>query len=149
MNSFNELLNEDLKNGLENEKKCIGLINKYLNIELKKDNDEFSTFDFNDNNNYVELKSRNSFSNSFKDYQIGYNKIKEAYKLLCKNKKVYFCYLFIDKLVITEITIDNINNIEIRKGGRNDRNKNEIKEECFIPNHFFKVISNICNVKVF
>ncbi len=124
---------KDLKFGERCEKNAEKHIAKFFNIELIKQKDEFSLYDYTDKNNkyIIEIKGRRCHKNRYKDTLIGYNKIKYFNYCLKKNKKVILIFSFRDDIYYYEFK--KIHRDYIRRGGRGDRGLNEYKKYYFIP----------------
>ena len=81
--------------GLQNEIKIKPIIEKFFNIELSHGN-RYDTFDFYNDDNYVELKCRNCYSYSYNDLMMNLNKWKEGYTHIKFNKNIYYVFKFKD-----------------------------------------------------
>ena len=81
--------------GLENEIKIKPIIEKFLNIQLSHGN-RYDTFDFYNDDNFVELKCRNCYSYSYKDLMMNLNKWNEGYTHIKFNKNIYYIFKFKD-----------------------------------------------------
>lgn len=127
--------NKDIKFGNQKENNIIPKINKYFKCNIIK-TDPFYEFDFIDKELKLlfELKSRRNIKSQYKDTMIGENKIIEGNKMIDKGYKVYFIFDFIDCIEYYEL-IKKIPDNWMRKGGRTDRGKIEIKNYCYIPNN--------------
>ena len=132
----NQLLKKDLKFGDKKENSLIPQLNKYFKCNVIKTK-PFYEFDFIDKKLKLlfELKSRRNTKHQYYDTMIGANKVKEGYNMIKKGYKVYFVFGFTDFISAYELTETSIKENWFRKGGRQDRGKDEIKEYCFIPNH--------------
>lgn len=131
----NKLLNNDLKYGDKKENSLIPQLNKYFKCNVIKTK-PFYQFDFIDEELKLlfELKSRRNTKQQYYDTMVGANKVKEGYKMIKQGYKVYFVFGFTDFISAYELN-NPLPNKWFRKGGRQDRGKDEIKEYCFIPNH--------------
>lgn len=81
--------------GLQNEIQIKPIIEKFFNIELSHGN-RYDTFDFYNDDNYVELKCRNCYSYSYNDLMMNLNKWKEGYTHIKFNKNIYYVFKFKD-----------------------------------------------------
>tara|TARA_R110000803_G_scaffold11657_1_gene34674 strand:- start:1326 stop:1766 length:441 start_codon:yes stop_codon:yes gene_type:complete len=125
------IYNQDNTFGHEREK----LVVKYLNENgfqednFKLFNYKYSTYDMRNNQYIAELKSRRCLKETYPDTMVGYNKIKEAEEE--KSDKIYrFYFLFNDfKLYYWDFKEGEY---EIRRGGRHDRGRAEVKMYAYI-----------------
>ena len=85
----------DIDYGQIAEKKAIILLQEYFKFSLVK-LDYYNSFDFyNEQENvYIELKSRHCQVNTYKSTMVGMNKINKARLLNRKNFSVYFFFYF-------------------------------------------------------
>ena len=104
MSSINKTQKQrDIKFGLSQEKLLIYYIKDKFNIIVHDRDNKYALIDFYSYNGLeIELKSRSNryYWGQYKDWSVGYNKLKYGYKLLCekKCKKVLFVFnLFTDK----------------------------------------------------
>lgn len=135
---YNIRKKQDIDYGLEKEDKLLPIIEEYLDIELTKYDDKFSTFDFynTDEKCYVELKSRPDFeSTNFYTVMIGKNKIDKAIELLKQNSRCIFMFDYLDYMYSFELTDDNKDNITYKYYNRTDRGIDEVKEYAYIKKH--------------
>jgi hypothetical protein len=139
MSLINDLKINDLKFGVEKEEKEIDAIRKKFDVNLKKIEDKFSLFDFESENCLVELKSRRNSHNKYSSTMVGYNKVLFASKSLIP---VYFVFSFDDGLYYWKYSQEDVDgpNIEIKKGGRSDRGRKEIKDYVFINTNILNKI---------
>ena len=130
----------DIDYGQIAEKKAIILLQEYFKFSLVK-LDYYNSFDFyNEQENvYIELKSRHCQVNTYKSTMVGMNKINKARLLNRKNFSVYFFFYFTNSnysecdLYYWKFNIDQLDQCEFKSGGRVDRDKIEIKKYCYIP----------------
>jgi hypothetical protein len=121
----------DIKEGLEKEKIIKPVLEKYFNIALEEQS-KFSLFDFVGSNIYIELKSRNNKKLKYPTTMVGYNKVKEGFKLIEQGKEIYFVFNFTDTL--SYYKLDDTFSIDwVKLGGRQDRGFNEQNNYVFIP----------------
>jgi hypothetical protein len=122
---------EDLEFGLEKENETLDLIRTIFDKSLKKVKDKYFCFDFSCENCYVELKSRRSMHDKYTSTMIGKNKLDYASHT---KRPVYFVFAFDDGAYYWKYNEEDMKNgnVEIRKGGRTDRDKNEIKDYGYI-----------------
>ena len=100
--------------------------------ELNWSEDKFATFDFTNENLFVELKGRTCYSNTYPTAIVGYNKIREGIKRVKNGKQVFFLWSFKDGLYFWELTL----NSWLLIGG-----KNSITDKIGCP--YGKVIKNV------
>ena len=120
---------KDIEFGFTKECEVLPIIKKTLNDNSICKLDKNNVFDFIGDNKLIELKSRHNIFSKYPTTMIGYNKIKEASKL--NNKDVYFFFCFDDCLAYWKY--DKNYKLEIKRGGRNDRGREEYNDYCFIP----------------
>lgn len=121
----------DIDFGVKKETDNLEIIKSVFDNSLKKIKDNYFCFDFSCDSCYVELKSRRCDHNKYKDTMIGKNKLDYA---KYSKKSVYFVFGFNDGLYYWRYNEDDLKNgnVEIRKGGRTDRGRDEIKDYGFI-----------------
>jgi hypothetical protein len=121
----------DIQQGLEKEKIIKPVLEKYFNIALEEQG-RFDLFDFSSTNAFFELKSRNNKKLKYPTTMVGYNKVKEGFKLIEQGKEIYFVFNFTDTL--SYYKLDNTFSIDwVKLGGRQDRGFNEQNNYVFIP----------------
>ena len=141
---------KDIAYGFNNEKDCLPIINKFFNVNMISTKYKYDTFDFIEKDKIiVELKSRRCNKHDYRKrggIMIGANKVKKGLKYIKKGYKVYFCWLFFNKLCYYELTPNFIKDITLKKDvmARNDRGMTEYSDIAYIPT---KKLKNICLVK--
>jgi len=118
-------MEKDLAWGLSNEKLLKTSIEKVTG-PLKHTAD-YHVFDYYNNTCYVELKSRNCQAKHYDTTMIGMNKINK-----CKEptKDYYFFFKFDDGLFYWKYQV---NDFDIKIGGRYDRGRPELNKYMYIP----------------
>jgi hypothetical protein len=124
-------IQKDLDFGLKSELSLKSRIEKHFNVKMHSST-LFSIFDFTSNDMYLEVKTRRCTKHQYRDTMVGYNKIKRGLELLKEGYKVIFLFSFQDVISYFELKKP-VNSKWIRKGGRWDRGRYEIKDYCFIP----------------
>ena len=130
----------DIDYGANCEKKAIILLQEYFKFQLVK-LDYYNTFDFHNEqeNVYIELKSRNCRAQTYDTTMVGMNKINKAKILSRKKFNIYFFFYFTNTdynecdLYYWKFNIDELDQLIYKNGGRVDRGKNEIKKYAYIP----------------
>ena len=122
------MFKKDYTFGIKKEIELLPIIKKAFNDETIIQLDRLNVFDYKGDNKYIELKSRNNSYNKYPTTMIGYNKIKKALEL---NEDVYFIFNFTDGIYYYKF--DREKELEIKKAGRFDRGRPEIKDYYFIP----------------
>lgn len=117
----------DYNYGYQNEEALLNILKTHFNEDILKLN-RYHPFDFQGDNKFIELKSRNNEKNKYLTTMIGYNKIMKASEL---EEDVYFFFSFTDGLFYWKY--DKNFNLEIKKGGRYDRGCSEINDYAYIP----------------
>jgi len=118
--------------GLENEIKVKPIIENFFRFTLIHSN-RYDTFDFYNDNNYIEFKCRNCYSYTYNDLMMNLNKWNEGYKLMNINKHIYYVFKFIDGIYYYEQTFED--NFNIKKYNN--------KEYIYIPtNKLMKITNN-------
>lgn len=84
----------------------------FFNDNTIKQLEEGNTFDFEGENKFIELKTRNCYSYAFKDTCIGEIKINRAKELEKLGKNIYFVFEFLDGTFFWKFDI----NCNLRKG---------------------------------
>lgn len=136
------IVQKDLAFGNKCEKTTKTLLEDYFNSSLSKTpyRHEFDWVD-EDNKIYIELKSRRNTKLQYPTTMIGYNKIIKANELIKQGYTIYLCFLFTDKLTFYHYTEETFDKSWIKKGGRWDRGRSEIKEYVYIPVKLLKDIN--------
>jgi len=122
-------MDKDISYGLSSEAKLAAIIKNTFGSGYEKIQDTYHPYDFQDGNNYIELKTRRCKHDRYPDTMIGYNKLKYAQDRPTCNFK--FLFKFDDGLYYHDY--DHTKTYCIRQGGRWDRGKQEIKPYCYIP----------------
>ena len=144
---------KDLNFGKSCEKPFCEYIKDKFNIIIHDRDNKYALIDFYSYNGLeIELKSRSDryYWGQYEDWSIGYNKLKQGYKLLCnkKCKRVLFVFnLFTDKTKkkrnyyvykLTKKRFEEQNTFYLKEGGNFYRNDKphilaQIKKEYLIP----------------
>ena len=130
----------DIDYGANSEKKAIILLQEYFKFPLVK-LDYYNIFDFynEEENVYIELKSRQCQVNTYTTTMVGMNKINKAKILSRKKCNIYFFFYFTNTdynecdLYYWKFDLDQLDKLIYKTGGRIDRGKNEIKKYAYIP----------------
>ena len=118
----------DLKYGLQKENQFLPIIKNFFNDPTIYKLDKNNEFDFKGDNKFIELKSRRNNYKKYPTTMVGLNKFNKASTLL---EEVYFIFSFDDGLYYYKD--EKADKFEIKKAGRWDRGRNEIKDYTFIP----------------
>jgi hypothetical protein len=104
----------------------------FFKITLHQTN-RFHLFDYISDNQeiYIELKTRECTHLKYKDTMIGMNKIYKAIELITEGKKIYFVFKFTDGIYYWNYKGTHKNEW-VRDGGRNDRSINEWKTKGYL-----------------
>ena len=97
---------------------------------LIKTPNKYSSFDFENDNCVIELKSRRNTKNAYPTTMVGFNKILKANK---ENRDVYFYFNFTDGLYRWKYDPEQVNTFAQGKGGRSDRGCVEMNTYTYIP----------------
>tara|TARA_R110002072_G_scaffold192291_1_gene349302 strand:+ start:1315 stop:1719 length:405 start_codon:yes stop_codon:yes gene_type:complete len=130
---------KDYKFGSDNETKILEEINKYFDTTLIQTS-KWCSWDYENKDYLMELKTRRCNHNSYPTTMIGMNKID---KLLKREEKKVLLFNFKDGLYFFTLDDDTIKECEINQnGGRSDRGTNEYKNNgyCYIP---FRLLTKI------
>jgi hypothetical protein len=119
---------KDLQFGLNKEMQLLPVLKDYLKDNTLYKLENSNVFDFKGDNKYIELKSRNNNYDKYPSTMIGMNKIHKASTL---TENVYFFFNFVDGLYYWLYNKDY--ELEIKRSGRWDRGRAEIKNYCYIP----------------
>jgi hypothetical protein len=124
----------DYNKGCNDEIIVLPIITKFFNRDIKKTENRYSKFDFEDNEFKYEMKSRNNKYNTFPTTLI------PADKLVCKN--IIFLFKFFDGLYYIEYDEDTFKNFEKSQYCRNKRYgyNDKPKDYIFIPIECLKKI---------
>ena len=129
MIKYNSVHAHDVRKSIEKEKEFFNIIKDKWNIKELKQTKPFDILDYVDDNNiYYELKSRNCKYNKYPTTMIGKNKINH---IIENNLKCIFIFSFEDGNYYYEY--NQLDELIIDKGGRNDRGFPEYKQYCYIP----------------
>lgn len=104
------MFNQELWNfGRKIEDQVLPIANKLFNADFKRnDNDIFDILDFHDDNNKIvcEIKGRRIESTKFTDTIITANKVTEGFQKIDDGYRVYFIFVFTDKMAYYELKED-------------------------------------------
>ena len=87
-----EIQQKDLELGANGENKTQAIIEKFLSIKLTKSTDKYATFDYYNDNTFIELKTRRVKHNTYSTLMFGYNKFKKGLEHIKEGKDVYFFF---------------------------------------------------------
>ena len=90
----------------------------------------YDCFDFESEKICIEVKSRRNRADKYLTTMIGYNKIKQC---VDPDKAYIFVFVFTDKIMYCKYCTEDFQKFEVKKGGRLDRGKAEIRQYVFIP----------------
>ena len=81
-------------------------LNEVFNCDLKRSDDIYDIIDFYDENNKiaVEVKGRRIPSTQYEDTIITKSKITKGWNLMDEDWKVYYVFVFTDKVLFTQLT---------------------------------------------
>ena len=126
---MNSIKTKDINYGVKNEDEIFKILkNKFK--DLKKSENKYSHFDFYNDSNLIELKTRRNSKNAYPTTMIGMNKINF---FLNSNDTCYAFFSFTDGLYYIVINDDIIKKCNINNGGRCDRGYIENNKYLFIP----------------
>ena len=131
---------KDLLLGNYFERMLVGYLNSlevYKRDPFKLSPFQYNIFDLKNKKITAELKTRRVSKERYPDTMIGHNKICRA---LCDttDMEYQFFFIFTDGLYVWDFHPDEYS---VRKGGRTDRGKDEIKDYAFIPTEFFRLLT--------
>jgi hypothetical protein len=141
--TFADKLKRDVVFGNKSEEEVLGRINKFFKGNFTK-TEGFKICDYKDKIKriLIELKTRRCKKDQYFDTMIGMNKMNYFNrKIRDKDYKVYLLFRFTDGLYYYDYNGD-INPNWIRKGGRTDRGRREIKKYYFIPTELLKEVDD-------
>lgn len=119
---------KDIILGNQCENISVDIIKKHFSTSNLKKCEEYFVFDFEDDDNFYEIKGRRCNHNYYNSTIISYNKIEY---IKDTHKNVYFIFIFYDGHYYYKFNKND--NFEIRYGGRCDRGKKEYKKYLHIP----------------
>jgi len=126
----------DYRYGLTKENETLKDLKKKFGDNIEKTKGKFNRFDFTNGETLIELKSRRCYSNTYPDTMVGLNKY--MYAMKNRDKEIIFCFNFNDGLFYH--TFNPSLMYDMRKGGRTDRGKEELKDYFFIKTeHLTKI----------
>ena len=135
---MNSIKQQDLQFGKQSEEEVFPILQNKFDIELKKSDYKFATFDFYSDKYFIELKSRHNNHDKYDTTMIGYNKIK---KCIDKNKTYIFCFKFTDGLFYWQYDKIEFERLcSVKMGGRKDRSCVEYSQYVYIPVSLLKKI---------
>ena len=131
---INKFIN-DYNFGIESEKQLLEKLRDKFNPNLRLSSSNYSLFDYECDNMYIELKSRRCSKNYYKSTIVGVNKINRALdlKTLDINIKIYFVFKFIDHICYWQFDEIEMNSFLKSIKTRNDRHIIEKAEYLEIP----------------
>ena len=125
---------KDLEFGEKGENDIYTLINEYLNINAKK-TEHYCSFDMEDENNCIEIKTRRYAITAFKEFFFPHHKLKYARN---KNKKVWIVFNLIDGVYIFDYdTHESSVRIVDNQFCRRDRGRIETSKMCYCPTNLY------------
>ena len=124
---MNSRLLEDIEKGSKEEIRVKPILEKHFNLSLTKTKQN-NVFDYENESNLFELKSRNNEYSKYPDTMIGTNKVEYARK---SSKNVYFVFSFTNGLYYWKF--DPEKELIQKTGGRKDRGRYEYKSYSYIP----------------
>ena len=122
-------MQRDLKYGFKKEDDLFSKIKGAYGEGLKKTS-SMCRWDYENDENVVELKSRRNKYKQYPTTMIGQTKVD---KMLDTGKKCYGVFNFTDGIYSIELTKDKIDQFELRQGGRWDRGRPELNQYYYIP----------------
>lgn len=122
-------MQRDLKYGFKKEDDLFGKIKAAYGESLKK-TAHMCRWDYENDENIVELKSRRNKYKQYPTTMIGAAKVD---KMLETGKKCHGVFNFTDGIYSIELTKDKIDQFELRQGGRWDRGLAELNQYYYIP----------------
>ncbi len=130
-----DIQKKDLELGAKGEDTTKAIIEKFLCIKLNKSVDKYATFDYYNDNTFIELKTRRIKHNQYKSLMFGYNKFVKGLDHIREGKDVYFFFNCLDGVYYWKLTDDSKKNITIGTGGRWDRGRDETQKLVFVGTH--------------
>jgi len=122
-------MDKDIAFGLKSEATLLLGIKNTFGEGYEKIQNTYHSYDFQDGDNYIELKTRRCKHNTYPTTMIGYNKVKYAQDRPTCNFK--FLFKFEDGLYQHDFQHDKTYNI--MDGGRWDRGRQETSKYAYIP----------------
>ena len=126
---------DDYNYGIESEIELLDKLRDKFDSDLKLSSSNYSLFDYESPNIYVELKSRRCSKYFYPSSIVGMNKIIRAsdLKRLDIDIKIYFVFKFIDKLCYWEFNEEEMKALTQSMVTRKDRHKIETAKYLQIP----------------
>jgi len=124
----------DYKAGIIEQSKLLPVIKNYFNKDIKEIENRYSTFDYECNECYYELKTR---TNNYKKYPttlIGRNKIEAS-------KDIILIFKYTDCLTYIKYDKELFDTFEIKQFDRNIKEPNK-RDYIYIPINYLKIIEN-------
>ena len=121
-------MEKDLQFGFAEEDRLLKFIQSKYGDTFEKTPDDHP-YDYTDGQTYIELKSRRCNHNTYPDTMIGFNKL--MYATNRPENKFVFLFNFKDGIYKHDFCPDKTYNI--KKGGRSDRGRLELKQYAYIP----------------
>tara|TARA_R100000773_G_scaffold2152_2_gene2941 strand:+ start:1570 stop:2106 length:537 start_codon:yes stop_codon:yes gene_type:complete len=134
--SFNTIqAQNDRRFGDSYERKFKRIIDGWFGCDFQHEKSGWGAIDFinQENKIAVEIKRRRITKGQFYDIMIGYNKYRQARKLMRKGYKVYFFWKFQDRLCFWNVPAILPSYCRVEKGGTYRRGYNETSECLYIP----------------
>tara|TARA_R110002153_G_scaffold249066_1_gene405313 strand:- start:990 stop:1409 length:420 start_codon:yes stop_codon:yes gene_type:complete len=125
--------NKDLEFGFQSEDDTLFRIKEVFGADIEKTG-MYDTFDFENEEYMIELKTRRIHSKQYPDLMIGLQKLEIAETA---NKKCIILWKLTDGLFMWECNRDDYT---VRMGGRTDRGRDERRFMAFIPMNILKKI---------
>lgn len=116
--------------GLQKEVELFSKLKDIHGDTLKKTQNKYASFDFENDKCVLELKSRRNTKDKYPTTMVGFNKILKAHN---EDRDVYFYFNFTDGLYRWKYNPDEANNFPQGRGGRRDRGCVEENTYLYIP----------------
>ena len=123
-------MQKDYNFGIQEEDSVLPELKKFFGDGLQKSSHKYCQYDFYSEDCLIELKSRRCKSTTYPTTMIGASKLELTKQ---GDAKVYFCFKFEDGLFYHKVDPDFDYTPFIRKGGRIDRGRPEIKQYLYLP----------------
>jgi len=116
--------------GLSKEQELYSKFKELHGDTLKKTVGQYNSFDFENDETVLELKSRRITKNRYNETMVSLSKVKKAGY---EKRNVYFYFNFTDGLYRWKYDPVEVKTFRCDKGGRCDRGRREINNYCYIP----------------
>ena len=141
---MNNIKLQDLKFGFNNEKIILQLLQSIDKFkDIKKTENHYDTFDFYNDNVYIELKSRRIHYGQYPDIMISKNKIDEGLEHTKNGKEVFILWKCLNGTFGWKVNEEEFSQLRVGSGGTTRRGCDETADCYFVKNDLIKPFADL------